>query len=149
LKNAYEFDPINRLTKATNASGQTASYDYNGLGFRVGKQITDSLNPTKHISYVLDLTRQYHNMLQMSDDTQTQSYAWDGNAAFADGNAYLQDELVKAQSTSCRNMPRQKTQIGCLYVNGCGNGGTVTTFNILSMVSKWRTHDIYLSSSQR
>jgi len=32
-------------------------------------------------------------MLQKTEDTQTQSYTWDGNVAFADGNAYLQDEL--------------------------------------------------------
>jgi RHS repeat-associated protein len=29
----------------------------------------------------------------MCDDMQTQSYTWDGNVAFADGNVYLQDEL--------------------------------------------------------
>ncbi|MCL2426881.1 MAG: DUF6531 domain-containing protein [Oscillospiraceae bacterium] len=93
IKNTYEFGAINRLTKATNAMGQTANYDYNGFGFRVGKQVNDNLNPTKHVSYVLDLTKQYHNLLQMSDDTQTHSYTWDSNVAFADGNAYLQDEL--------------------------------------------------------
>jgi len=32
-------------------------------------------------------------MLQMTEDTNTQSYTWDGNVAFADNNAYLQDEL--------------------------------------------------------
>jgi len=93
IKSKYEFGAINRLTKATNAMGHIASYDYNGFGFRVGKQVTDNLSPTKHISYVLDLTKQYHNLLQMSDSTQTQSYTWDNNVAFADGNAYLQDEL--------------------------------------------------------
>jgi len=99
IKNTYEFSPLNRLTKAVNVAGQVANYDYNGLGFRIGKQITDSkqtpdaLNPTKHISYILDQTKQYHNLLQMHDDTGTQRYTWDGNVAFADGNAYLQDEL--------------------------------------------------------
>ena len=93
IKNTYEFGAINRLTKATNAMGHIASYDYNGFGFRVGKQVTDNLSPTKHISYVLDLTKQYHNLLQVQDNTQTQSYTWDNNVAFADGNAYLQDEL--------------------------------------------------------
>ena len=93
IKNTYEFGAINRLTKATNATGQIASYYYNGFGHRVGKQVADNLSPTKHISYVLDLTKQYHNLLQMQDDTQTQNYTWDNNVAFADGNAYLQDEL--------------------------------------------------------
>ncbi|MCL2425579.1 MAG: DUF6531 domain-containing protein [Oscillospiraceae bacterium] len=93
VKNSYEFGALNRLTKATNSAGQSASYDYNSFGFRVGKHVTDNLNPTKNINYVLDLTKQYHNLLQMSDDKQTQCYTWGHNIAFADDNAYLQDEL--------------------------------------------------------
>jgi len=42
IKNTYEFSPLNRLTKATNSIGQIANYDYNGLGFRVGKQTADT-----------------------------------------------------------------------------------------------------------
>ncbi|MCL2146793.1 MAG: DUF6531 domain-containing protein [Synergistaceae bacterium] len=97
VKNTYEFGPINRLTKATNSVGQTADYEYNGLGFRVGKQITDSLNPTKNISYVLDLTKQYHNLLQLHDENGTQSFAWDDNVASSSDSAgdhiFLQDDL--------------------------------------------------------
>lgn len=93
IKNTYEFSALNRLTKSINENGQIASYNYNGLGFRVGKQITDDLNPTKRINYVLDQTKQYNNLLHMSDETLTQSFIWDDNVAFADGNAYLQDEL--------------------------------------------------------
>ncbi|MCL2820409.1 MAG: DUF6531 domain-containing protein [Oscillospiraceae bacterium] len=97
IRNTYEFSPLNRLTKATNAIGQISQYDYNGLGLRVGKQITnntaDALNPTRHISYILDQTKQYHNLLQMSDNGNTQSFTWDSNVAFSDSNAYLQDEL--------------------------------------------------------
>ena len=63
------------------------------LGLQVIQQTADSLNPTKQISYVLDLTKQYHNLVQMNDGAKTQSYTWDDNVAFADGNAYLQDEL--------------------------------------------------------
>jgi RHS repeat-associated protein len=93
IKNTYEFGTLNRLTKAVNANGHTANYDYNGLGFRIGKQTADNISPTKHISYVLDLTKQYHNQLQMNDGTASQNYIWDSNIAFADGNTYLQDEL--------------------------------------------------------
>ncbi|MCL1976199.1 MAG: DUF6531 domain-containing protein [Firmicutes bacterium] len=97
LKNSYEFSPLNRLTKAINAAGQVADYEYNGLGHRVGKQIKDDLNPTKNISYVLDLTKQYHNLLQMSEDGQTKNYAWDFNVVAESGGEgnrfYMQDEL--------------------------------------------------------
>ena len=97
LKNSYEFSPLNHLTKAVSATGQVAEYQYNGLGLRVGKQIMDDLNPTKHINYVLDLTKQYHNMLQMTDDTKTKSYAWDFNVVSESGGDdtrfYSQDEL--------------------------------------------------------
>ncbi|MCL2164858.1 MAG: RHS repeat protein [Oscillospiraceae bacterium] len=31
IRNTYEFSPLNRLTKAVNASGQTSNYEYNGV----------------------------------------------------------------------------------------------------------------------
>ena len=93
LKNSYEYSPLNRLAKAVNASGQSAGYEYNGLGFRVGKQINDGINPARNINYLIDQTKQYHNLLQMGDGAQANSYTWDNNAAFADGNTYLQDEM--------------------------------------------------------
>ena len=106
LKNSYEFSPLNRLTKATDGTGQVADYDYNGLGHRVSKrttaclnpvQIANSLNPVKVIDYVLDLTKQYHNLLQITEDGQTKNYAWDFNVVSESGGRdshfYLQDEL--------------------------------------------------------
>ncbi|MCL2152620.1 MAG: RHS repeat-associated core domain-containing protein, partial [Oscillospiraceae bacterium] len=99
FKNSYEFDPMNRLAKAESAAGQTAFYDYNGLGNRVKRRVTDGVDPTKEISYVLDLTKQYHNLLQTtSKDGQTRNYAWDSNVAsenISDGESryYLNDEL--------------------------------------------------------
>ncbi|MCL2152522.1 MAG: hypothetical protein FWH57_06120, partial [Oscillospiraceae bacterium] len=99
FKNSYEFDPMNRLAKAESAAGQTAFYDYNGLGNRVKRRVTDGVDPTKEISYVLDLTKQYHNLLQTtSKDGQTRNYAWDSNVAsenIGDGDSryYLNDEL--------------------------------------------------------
>jgi RHS repeat-associated protein len=97
LKHTYEFSPLNRLTKSTNATGQAAGYDYNGLGFRVGKQVSDKLNPTKNINYVLDLTRQYHNLLQLTEDGHSKNYTWDVNVVSESGDEgsrfYLQDDL--------------------------------------------------------
>lgn len=56
-----------------NVAGETAKYQYHGLGHRVGKEI--SLDPTKQLSgqsqkpdsridYLIDLTREYHNLLE-------------------------------------------------------------------------------------
>jgi len=97
-KHRYEFGALNRLEKATNADGQTAVYTYNGLGFREGEHIMDAeLRPLKQIDYVLDLTKQYHNVLQRTDNGQTKSYIWNNNVVSENGDDgdrfYLHDEL--------------------------------------------------------
>ena len=119
ITNRYIYGAINRLEEAVNAKGERAQYHYNGLGYRVGKEIKgvnipkaptepapalnkENLNPEKHIRYTIDLTRQYHNLLQKEENGQKQTYLWDGNVAgvyHTEGNTalnqqyYLQDEL--------------------------------------------------------
>lgn len=106
MKNRYVYGALNRLEEAGNAAGETAKYQYNGLGHRVGKEII--LDPTKQLSgqsqkpdcridYLIDLTREYHNLLEKTEDGIIQTYFWDGNvAAFEESGKrsyYLQDEL--------------------------------------------------------
>ena len=106
VKNQYVYGAINRLEQAVNGSGAKANYLYNGLGHRVGKEII--LDPTKQLSgqsqkpdsridYLIDLTREYHNLLEKTEDGISQTYFWDGNvAAFEESGKrsyYLQDEL--------------------------------------------------------
>ena len=99
-------------------AGKAAKYQYNGLGHRVGKlegslpaarmeQMEKYLNPQsridmeignqRQISYTIDLTREYHNLLERSERDRTQTYFWDGNVASYEENGqrsfYLQDEL--------------------------------------------------------
>ena len=73
VKNRYVYGALNRLEEAVNVAGETAKYQYHGLGHRVGKEI--SLDPTKQLSgqsqkpdsridYLIDLTREYHNLLE-------------------------------------------------------------------------------------
>ena len=97
MKNQYVYGAINRLEQAVNGSGARANYLYNGLGHRVGKQETDNLEPMKRISYLIDLTKEYHNLLEKTEDTNTQTYFWDGNVALYEENGrknyYLQDDL--------------------------------------------------------
>ena len=74
---------------------------YNGLGHRVGKTIgasaevmlpTDKLNtltinPSKKVEDTIDLTKQYHNLLQRTEDNNTTIFIWDGNVLRATGNS--------------------------------------------------------------
>ena len=78
VKNQYVYGAINRLEQAVNGSGAKANYLYNGLGHRVGKQEGKSeangLEPMKRIDYLIDLTKEYHNLLEKTEDTNTQTY---------------------------------------------------------------------------
>ena len=55
--------------------------------------------PEKTIRYTIDLTRNYHNLLEREENQRSQIYLWDGNAAgfYDEGKEspqyYLQDEL--------------------------------------------------------
>lgn len=106
LTHQYIYGTLNRLEKTVNAAGETAKYQYHGLGHRGGKEII--LDPTKQLSgqsqkpdsridYLIDLTREYHNLLEKTEDGISQTYFWDGNvAAFEERGKrsyYLQDEL--------------------------------------------------------
>jgi len=113
LINQYHFGALNRLEKAVNhVTGMGAAYTYNGLGHRVGKVEGNplepvlptakleemSLNPTKQIDDVLDITKQYHNLLQRHEDNHTTSFLWDNHVLSANGEdgttqLYFHDDL--------------------------------------------------------
>ncbi len=105
IKKRYVYGSINRLEEAADAGGGKACYAYNGLGQRVGKSLWEKSSGAAagrevQIRYTLDLTRQYHNLLEQ-EETGTgrgkQTFLWDGNAAMMSageaGGYYLQDEL--------------------------------------------------------
>ena len=52
---------------------------------------------SRQITYTLDLTRQYYNLLERTEESQSQRYFWDGNVAAYEENGrrnyYLQDDL--------------------------------------------------------
>ena len=108
LKNQYTYGANNRLEQAINGNGQMSTYQYNGLGHRVGKNIgTEPLqnveipDPEKQIRYTIDLTRGYHNLLQTEENGETtQTYLWDGNVAavinHTDPDSHIQDNPVHA-----------------------------------------------------
>ena len=113
-KKQYVYGAMNRLEEAVDAAGKQARYQYNGLGHRVGKQEgvlpkekLEKLDPqrrvgmeignSRQITYTLDLTRQYYNLLERTEESRSQRYFWDGNVAAYEENGernyYLQDEL--------------------------------------------------------
>ena len=113
-KKQYVYGVINRLEEAVDAAGKQARYQYNGLGHRIGKQEgvlpkekLEKLDPqsrigmeignSRQITYTLDLTRQYYNLLERTEENRSQRYFWDGNVAAYEENGernyYLQDEL--------------------------------------------------------
>ena len=119
LSHQYHFGSLNRLEEVINHEKQLgATYRYNGLGHRTGKtegRITESvlfqtpyalaeslgkigLSSTKEIDDVLDITKQYNNLLQRKENQDITSFIWDLNVlSFNDGASgyqqYLQDEL--------------------------------------------------------
>lgn len=142
MKNQYVYGAINRLEQAVNGSGAKANYLYNGLGHRVGKEIT--LDPTKQLSgqsqkpdsridYLIDLTREYHNLLEKTEDGISQTYFWDGNvAAFEESGKrsyYLQDELgspLRIEDES--GFTRETYGYGAFGENLYGNQGVLQVF---------------------
>lgn len=113
-KKQYVYGVMNRLEEAVDVTGKQARYQYNGLGHRVGKQEgvlpkdkLEKLDPqrrvgmeignSRQITYILNLTRQYYNLLERTEESQSQRYFWDGNVAAYEENGernyYLQDEL--------------------------------------------------------
>ena len=118
---AYEYGASGRLGLSYSNLGNARSYDYDGIGNRIGckeykfeskglgedrlKSINEldlaKKEPVYEERYVLDRTRPYNNMLQRSMSNrgkeQTQSYAWDFNAVFMEEEekvyTYLNDEL--------------------------------------------------------
>ena len=106
---AYGFDAANNMTESMGLTAgmvKRATYEYNGLGHRMGQNLTaGNSDPQKNIHYTLDLTRQYHNLLQKSTDKgiqgnplhSTQTYFWDGNVTGMEEEGkdhfYFQDDL--------------------------------------------------------
>lgn len=98
---AYGFDAANQMSSSmgrTDGTIQKAVYQYNGLGHRMGQSIaTGDAAPARTIRYTLDLTRQYHNLLQKTGNGPDQTYFWDGNVAGMEEEGrdhfYFQDDL--------------------------------------------------------
>ena len=92
-KSTFIYNEYNRLGRIRNANRDLIRYKYDAVGNRT--QVEDTI----------DLTKQYHNLLQRREDNNTTAYTWDSNVLHAMGAGtdiseqnsnnyqYLQDEL--------------------------------------------------------
>ena len=105
LLHGYEYGAMNRLSKSWNDKGGESLYLYNGLGQRMGRSING-----REEDYLLDLTKPYHNLMEIYKGEEcSQRFYLDGAAAaveeaskirktqgrrpFSGLHYYLQDEL--------------------------------------------------------
>ena len=103
---SYSYNAMNRMESAQNGNGESAAYEYNGLGQRTSRRSGGSEE-----SYLLDLTRPYHNLLSVTgeDGAQARTFYWDGNAVAMEEEDELHCYLQDAQGSPLR-------------VSGYGNG---------------------------
>lgn len=123
FKKQYLYGSLNRLEEVRGKNGRTTRYLYNGLGHRVGKR-TGMLQPqtgqtkvsdnhlseplsfmrghsfhlTGQVDDIIDLTKEYHNLLQRTEGNNTHTYLCDGNITGVIENGenllyYLQDDM--------------------------------------------------------
>ena len=83
--NTYIYGANNRLERAENSKGGTATYKYNGLGRRVSRRADNT-----EIEYILDQTKMYNNLLEADGD----SFVWDeNNMLFRNRETEIRDRL--------------------------------------------------------
>ena len=82
--------------------GTLSKEQLEGLDPRNGIKAGTEIGNWNQIRYTIDLTREYHNLLEKTEGEKTegekrQTYFWDGNVASYEENGrqsyYLQDEL--------------------------------------------------------
>ena len=97
LLHGYAYGAMNRISRAWNGRDEEASYFYNGLGQRIGREYREG-GRTLRNRYFLDQTRSYHNLLGIEREGVVQTFHYDGNVAAMEDKEtgihyYLQDEL--------------------------------------------------------
>ena len=82
MMNQFVYGAMNRLSEAKNAEGGYSKYEYNGLGHRTGAMQCRNPNEQEvQIRYVLDITKQYNNLLQKEKVGEIQTYLFDSKIA--------------------------------------------------------------------
>ena len=105
-KTTFAYDALGRVTEVKGEEGLHYTYAYDGEGNLIqaedaqGNMVRmeyDKNGNLTQIHYTIDLTREYHNLLEKTEGEKRQTYFWDGNVASYEENGrqsyYLQDEL--------------------------------------------------------
>ena len=74
VSHRYTYGALNRITEAKSLDGE-AYYSYNGLGYRVGMQ-TKQKERVDNISYTVDYSRIYDNLLEKTTNSESEIYIW-------------------------------------------------------------------------
>lgn len=100
ILHGFRYGAAGRLEWAADGKGNTAVYEYNGLGLRVarteGRAGTEA--PGRETRYTMDMAGGWNSLLQETEGGHTRNYFWDGGAAaYAGGTEgihyYLRDGL--------------------------------------------------------
>ncbi len=91
LLHGYEYGAMNRLSKSWNDKGGESLYLYNGLGQRMGRSING-----REEDYLLDLTKPYHNLMEIYKGEEC------SQRFYLDGTAAAVEEASKIQKTQGR-----------------------------------------------
>lgn len=75
IEREYQYDALNRLNRVKTAE-KTAIYEYNGLGYRTRKCVTDQKQIRKDIRYVSDYRKIYNNLLERANGAEAEDYFW-------------------------------------------------------------------------
>lgn len=100
LKKTYSFDAAGMMTAVEDPETGRADYDYNGLGFRAS-MVSDNAGVVAKTEYLIDITRDAFNLLEMTVDGEKESFVYDRNVVSMKQHSggsrvssfYLQDEL--------------------------------------------------------
>ncbi len=120
LLHGYEYGAINRLTRAWNGEGEEAVYHYNGLLQRTGKELRRGEEEAyTRESCRLDLTRPYHNLLELHKGGKEQYFYFDSSVAVMEEEGRLHYYLLDELGSPVR-------------VSGYGEGGEAGTKDYLT-----------------
>jgi len=86
ISRSYEFGISNHMETVTDEKGVLHTYQYNGLGHRIGKQVSDG-NISTDVEYILDFTKRGNNLLEKIENGEAEEYIWDNNIVVATGKS--------------------------------------------------------------
>lgn len=98
-KYQYRYGVTNRIEESINNEGIITKYIYNGIGHKIQEQIVDNSGKVEHIDYLLDMTRQYDNVLEKNkNNVESIKFLWSNNDIIAmttpeNRGYFTQDEM--------------------------------------------------------